>query len=181
MNQRTLLLLLTISLFSCDKNDPDNLLTGGSWILETHSVQMFRETVNFSGEGDYTIETYIPMPGQLMPLKGTLTGRWARSDTRIDFLTTILDLPEDTAQVTLFPYQSGEPAGAFYGYLIDGIYRDDSTLIDSAGSFRFSNLRDRPAFQPLQPGTRFWEILRLTKDSLVVECNLAVNRYYRKR
>jgi hypothetical protein len=168
-----------IVLVSCGKNEQEDLLTDGTWVLAKSSPHSNHETVNFSGHGNYIIESDISFPGQIIPLKGVLTGKWILDGKKISFLSTVLNLPKDTGLISLDPYRPGEPSGAFLGYILDGIYKDDSTLIDSNGQVRFSNLRDRPAFQPQQSGTRFWEILRLTQDSLVVECNRLVNRYYR--
>jgi hypothetical protein len=167
-------------LASCGKSEQEDLLTEGTWVLANPSMQSNHETVNFNGNGNYIIECDIPFPGQVIPVKGVLTGGWILEGKKISFLTTVMDLPQDTGLVNLYPFEPGKSSGAFYGYILDGIYRDDSTLIDSNGQVRFSNLRDRPVFQPHQQGPRIWEIIRLTRDSLIVESNKTVNRYFRK-
>ncbi len=180
MIRRTLIIALSLLVISCEKNESGNYLTNGIWALDDGIVSTLSETLKFNKNGTYLIESELSMPRQIVKVKGTISGIYNRLDDKINFITTVLDLPDDTSSITLFPYATGQPVGGFYGYIAHGIYQNDSSLVDSIGSVRFSSLIDSDIFLPGNTEIRTWIILDLTNDSLKVESDKSIIKYYKQ-
>jgi hypothetical protein len=174
------LLLVTsaILLISCEKSTSDPSLTGGIWTLDRGIISDFSETVEFNKDNTYMIESVITAPRYINMMKGTITGSWERKKDSIFFLNSVVDIPHDTARVNILPGTTGQPIGAFYGYIVTGIFQSDSSLINS-GTVRFGELNDRGIFMNPNSGKRKWIIKKNTTDSLIVISGFQTIRYYR--
>jgi len=174
------LALISLLMISCEKTDSPDPLTTGKWILDSGPFSTTKETLQFNTQGSYRIESEITLPRRVYFLKGSISGIYQRQDDTIRFRTSRVELPEDTSSVTLFPYETGRPAGGFYGSLANGIYQNDSSLVDSTGNVRFSDLGKSGIFFPENTVVRKWIIISLTADTLLVKANLLTNRYLKK-
>jgi hypothetical protein len=81
-------------------------------------------------------------------MSGTLSGDWLRQDNKIVFLNALVNLDEISANMNNMPTEQGKPLSSFYGYLFTG----------NAGDISWDE----------NSNTSIWNIIRLTKDSLIV-------------
>jgi|GEM_PF-5055868 len=178
--KKVILCILTVLLsVSCEKNEPNDLLTGRTWMLDNGLINVFSENLIFCPDKTYLVESHTRLLRSDDYVTATLSGEWTKEDDQIIFLTSMVDLPDDTAAVNVQPLAPGLPAGAFYGYIYQGIYQNDSSLIDSTGSLRFNVIIDRGIFEMESPAQRIWLIQKLTGDSLIVDAEGKTLRYYR--
>ncbi len=155
-----------------------DFLTDGIWILERYLVSTITETLKFDSNGQYLLESAFTMHGQLNPIKGSVTGDYERQGNEIHFTSTILDLPEVTSNGSDSEDERliGQTITSFYGYIVNGVWDGDDTLVDGIGVI------DHPIF----PNTevinheRIWTILRLINDSLKVEAIRIIKKYYKQ-
>lgn len=178
-------LFLSVSILisiSCEKKDSDDFLTNGRWILDNGFLSTAKETLKFNSNGTYLIVSEVSLPRQVHTVTGNISGSYNRQDNQINFTSTILDIPDDSSTVTGIQFENldGQPIGNFFGYILNGIWQNDSSLIDSIGSIRYSELIDSDIFQSGNTDIRTWEILSLTNDSLKVESNNIITKYFKQ-
>ena len=167
-----------VLLMSCDKTETVDLLTGGTWILDNGSITAMKESLAFNIDQTYILESRVSIPGQGDYISGIITGDWSRQDDEIIFVNSLVYLPDDTVSILVIPNTSEAPLGAFYGYVVNGIFQNDSSLIDGSGSIRFNDINNSDIFSGLDTNPRRWTILKLTKDSLIVVSDRNVLKYY---
>ncbi len=176
------ILLLSLSLIlavSCENSSDAPALTGGVWNLDKGILTAPSETAVFNTDSSYLIESVISGIRPAFPVKGSISGKWIQGGDSVFFLSSFVNLPDDSLTVNVIPSATGVPAGAFYGYIVSGVLRTDSSLINSSGNLHFGDLSGREIFSPDAAGTRNWKILKLSKDSLVVMTGLQTLRYFR--
>lgn len=171
-----MLLILGILIVSCKKNESTDDLTEKTWKLDNGILSSTQETLKFSTNGIYQIESQVYVPRSIAAIKGTISGTYTRHNNLINFTKTKVDLPNDTTTIPDSQYQtiSGKPIGSFYGYII----KNDSSSVVS-GSIRYSNLINSGEFQTESTDERTWEIISLTNDSLIVKDNDMVIKYHK--
>lgn len=172
------LLAFYILIISCSKRNSEDLLTKGIWVLDNGLFSTTEETVKFNSDNTYFIESKVSITRFNDYISGTLTGDWTRQDKNIIFLNSIVNLPVDTNSISVIPTTSGTPIGAFFGYIVSGIYQNDSSLIDNSGSIHFNDLNDSYIFVDENSNQRLWTIFKLTSDSLIVDSDGEILRYY---
>ena len=178
MIKRFFILAFYILIISCSKRDSEDLLTKGVWILDNGLFSTIKETVEFYSDNTYFIESKVSITRFNDYISGTLTGDWTRQDNNIIFLNSIVNLPVDTNSISVIPTTSGTPIGSFLGYIVNGIYQNDSSLIDNSGSIHFNDLYNSDIFVDENSNQRFWTIIKLTSDSLIVDSDEEILRYY---
>ena len=182
MRKRFLLFTLSILIISCEKNDSDDFLTNGTWILDSGIRSTTNETLKFNTNGTYLIESELSLSRVVTTVTGRISGNYNRQGNLINFTSTIVELPDDSDTGTgiQFETENGQPIGNFYGYIVNGIWQNDSSIIDSTGSIRYSDLINSDIFNSENTKIRSWTILGLTNDSLKIESNNVVSKYYKK-
>lgn len=179
MIKRILLLAISmLMILSCEKKESVDFLTDGTWILERELVSTTTETLKFDSNGQYVLESAFTMHGQLNPIKGSVTGDYERQGNEIHFTSTILDLPELTLNGAGIEDETliGQAIGSFYGYIVNGVWGSDDTLVDGIGVIDNPVLPDPEVINH----ERIWTILSLTNDSLKVEDNSIIKKYYKQ-
>jgi len=177
MKRNFLVLIYGLLIISCTK-ESDDLLTKGIWILDTGLTSTMKESVVFKSDKTYFVESRVSIPRYNDCISGSISGDWARQDNKIIFLNSMVNLPDDTTTINVIPTTSGTPLGAFYGYIIAGIYQNDSTLIDDSGSIHFDNLNGSGIFLGEDSNQRSWTIVKLTADLLIVDSEGKLLYYY---
>ena len=177
MIKRFFILAFYLLIISCNKRDSEDLLTKGIWILDNGLFSTTNETVKFNSDNTYFIESKVNIIRYNDYISGTLTGDWTRQDNNIIFLNSIVNLPVDTNSISVVPTTTGTTIGAFYGYIVTGIYQNDSSLIDNSGSIHFSDLNNSDIFIGENSDPRLWTIIKLTSDSLIVDSDGEILRY----
>jgi hypothetical protein len=179
MKKRLLFLTMSILvLLSCEKNESGDFLTNGTWILDSGLNSTTKETLKFDSNGKYLAVSELVLPKQILSVRGNISGDYIRQANQIHFTSTMVDLPDFTSTSGIqFENVFGQPIGSFYGYSFNG-WPIDSLLLDS-DSTRYSELIDRVIFQT-ENSARTWMILTLTNDSLKVQSNNIITKYYKK-
>jgi hypothetical protein len=179
MIKRILFLSCIILITSCENKESEDFLTNGTWMLDTGANSNSKESVTFNSDGTYIIESRLTMPRRIASITGKISGDWTRQIDLVTFLSSIIDLPDNPDSLTVIPTVNGSPAGAFFGYLVDGIYQKDSSLIDPSGTIRFDKINESEIFLNVSTQKRFWLIKSITSDSLKIECNGKLINYYK--
>ncbi len=177
-----LVLSLVLPGISCEKNTSVDLLTNGTWKLDNGIFSTTRETVKFNTDGSYLIESEMSQLRQLAVMTGRISGDYYRQAELINFTSTTVELPDFNEPGTGIQYETtnGQAIGNFYGYIVNGIWQNDSSLIDSIGSIRYSDLLESGIFQPGNNDIRTWTIISLTNDSLIVKSGEVITKYGKK-
>jgi hypothetical protein len=171
MKKAILFLISVLMIISCEKNETEDLLVKGTWILDNGLTAVVKESVKFNPDKTYIIESGLRTPRTGYFISGTISGEWSRQDDKIIFHTSFLILPDDTSSINIIPATPGVPVGAFYGHIYSGIYQRDSSLVDSLGFIRFDEINNAGIFKGDSLDERIWLIHKLTTDSLIVENN----------
>lgn len=167
-----------ILIISCHKNETGDLLTEGTWMLDNGLFSTMRESVTFHPDEIFVMESRVTIPRYDSYVSATISGNWLMQDDEILLKNSVVDLPDDTNSLNIIQSATGKPIGAFYGYIVTQIYQYDSTLIDNTGSVRFNDLNETHIFPGEDPGQTTWIIIRLTRDSLIVDSGGDILRYY---
>jgi len=177
MKRIFLVLIYGLLILSCTK-ESDDLLTKGTWILNTGVTSTMKESVVFKLDRTYFVESRVSIPRFNDYISVSISGDWMRQDNKIIFLNSMVHFPNDTSSLNILQTTSGVPLGAFYGYLVTGIYQNDSSLIDDSGSIQFDNLNGSGIFLGEDSNQRCWTIVKLTADSLIVDSKGKLLNYY---
>ena len=178
MIRNLLILVCSLSIVSCQKNESVDLLTNGTWILVNGLTSTMKESVKFKTDKTYIIESRVTITRFNDYISGTISGDWSRQDDDILFINSIVNLPDDTSSINIIPTSTGTAIGAFYGYIVSGIYQNDSSLIDDSGSIHFNKINETDIFIDENSNQRKWIIIKLTGDSLIVDSEGKVLKYH---
>ena len=163
MVKKIYVLLIGILLISCE-NEPGNLLTAGSWILDNKDVS-YKETIDFYDNNTYIIHVEFTV-ATFGFSSGKISGDWMRQNNQILFINSKVDLLDTDIFINGIPIIQGKPLSSFYGY----VFRDsiDRLAIPDIAIDR----TDAVAWA--------WTIKALTKKVLIVERNGEMLKYYRE-
>lgn len=168
-----------IFITSCGQNESDDLVIRGTWKLSSSIFSSLEESVTFNDDNSYLIESKLNQIRFGSTIMGTISGDWTKSGNTIIFLNSMLGISNDTSSINLGTNPgTGFPIGSFYSYFISGIYQNDSTLIDGSGSIRLEDIINSDIFSEESLDERIWTIIKLTPDSLIVDSEGVILRYY---
>jgi hypothetical protein len=153
-----ILLLLGILIISCGE-ESENLLTAGEW-----TAVSAKETVKFNDDNTYIIKTELITSTTTTYLQGQIWGNWKQQSNFIIFVNQQVYLPDDKSFAEDDFVNDGKPVNSFFGYVYDH-WEGNSRPLVSTG------IDDKSI--PM-----VWSIKKLTQDSLSVEFNGEILKYY---
>lgn len=178
MKIKLLIISALLVVISCKKESND-LLTDRIWVLDKGCPLVKMEGFKLYSNGNYAFDSFILSLEPYAELRCILSGVWKKDGNNIIFVTSKLDLPEDTNAMLFVPPVTETSIGALYLYLIDRVYQNDSSLIDSLGRIKLKDINESGIFKITDSQEWFWEIKRQTNDSLFVELSNKTNKYSR--
>lgn len=168
-----LVLVCSFMIFSCNKNEPIDYLTNGTWVLDNGATSEVNESVRFKADNTYIFESVLTVPLFYKQIQGTISGEWSSDKSKITFLSSFVNLPNDDSALDFLSTNTGISIGALYGYL-----QNDTVLIGDLDSIHFDNIRHSEIFPGADSDQWIWTIIKLTKDSLIVDSKGQILKYY---
>ncbi|HEY3372321.1 MAG TPA: hypothetical protein VGK10_15810 [Prolixibacteraceae bacterium] len=201
MIRKIALLICVLSIISCEKEESIDLLTNGTWVLDSKFPYTIPETIQFNSDGTYVQEAFLSdnyMPGSaafssIHVSKVQLSGDWSMKNNDIQFIHTTINFPKDTADISDEEYSNGHykisitpgaDIGGFFGYRYLGTSQNDSIPVDSlkiiiVDNKLISSVVGNDSIVPVKDSDQWtWAIIKLTKNALVVNSYGKIQSYH---
>jgi hypothetical protein len=189
-------------MISCEKDDSEDALTNGTWVLVEDQSSLVGVNLKFNSNGTYMAEYERNISAnwnwrrdsssgennnlqlelsKVLGLSPSVSGEYSNNGSQIDFVSLELvtiegsDLPGSGYEINITP---GSPIGSYFGYQYIG--QNGSAMEDSIAVTVFPFLLNRLVFELDSSKNSTWEILSLTNDLLQVESNNIVREFYKK-